>query len=147
MQGNTFFDTNIWLYQILTSEDSDTQRKKQIAIQLCLEQNIKIFTSVQVLNEVSNVLLKKFYFEKAKVLDFVNQIVNIAEIIPLQISVTFDGIEIYSKYKFSFYDSLIVASALSVKCCHLVTEDLQNQQVIDYKSHQLQIVNPFKELV
>lgn len=147
MQGNIFFDTNIWLYQILTSEDSDTQRKKQIAMQLCLEPNMRIFTSVQVLNEVSNVLLKKFSFEKSKVLDFLNQIVNIAEIIPLQTSITLDGVEIYSRYKFSFYDSLIVASALSVECSYLVTEDLQNKQTINYQLHQLQIVNPFQENV
>ena len=44
---------------------------------------------------------------------------------------------------FSFYDASIVASAFSVKCLQLVTEDLQNQQIIKYQSHQLIVINPF----
>lgn len=144
MRGNTFLDTNIWLYQILTSEDAESQRKKQRAIALCLEPDIKIFTSVQVLNEISNVLLKKFSFEKSKVLDFLNQIINTVEVIPLLPGITLDAVEISSRYGFSFYDSSIIASALSVKCLQLVTEDLQNQQIIKYQSHQLIVLNPFE---
>ena len=68
MRGKTFLDTNTWLYQILTSEDAESKRKKQRAIALCLEPDINIFTSVQVLNEISNVLLKKFDFEKRSLL-------------------------------------------------------------------------------
>lgn len=92
MRGNTFLDTNIWLYQILTSEDAESQRKKQRAIALCLEPDIKIFTSVQVLNEISNVLLKKFSFEKSKVLDFLKQIINTVEVIPLEQEITLDAV-------------------------------------------------------
>jgi predicted nucleic acid-binding protein len=43
-------------------------------------------------------------------------------------------------YGFSFYDSLIVASALEMKCDVLYSEDLQNGQQI---GKQLTIVNPF----
>lgn len=50
------------------------------------------------------------------------------------------GIEICERYKFSFYDSLIVAAALIVDAKILYSEDLQHGQVID---RQLRIVNPF----
>ncbi len=143
MRGNTFLDTNIWLYQILTSEDAESQRKKERSLALCLEPDIKIFTSVQVLNEISNVMLKKFSFEKSKVLDFLNQIINTVEVIPLQAAIALDAVEISYRYGFSFYDASIVASAFSVKCLQLVTEDLRNQQIIKYQSHQLIVVNPF----
>jgi predicted nucleic acid-binding protein len=51
------------------------------------------------------------------------------------------AIEIKIKYKFSFWDSLIVASALENRCNILYTEDLQHGQVIETT---LKIVNPFK---
>jgi predicted nucleic acid-binding protein len=50
------------------------------------------------------------------------------------------GMEICERYKFSFYDSVIVAAALIVGAKVLYSEDLQHGQVID---RQLRIVNPF----
>jgi predicted nucleic acid-binding protein len=44
---------------------------------------------------------------------------------------------------FSHYDSLIVATALSINCSVLYSEDLQHGQVVDGR---LTIVNPFKSL-
>jgi predicted nucleic acid-binding protein len=44
------------------------------------------------------------------------------------------------RYKFSLYDSVIVASALRNDCEVLYTEDLQHGQVIE---RQLEILNPF----
>lgn len=48
--------------------------------------------------------------------------------------------EIVSRYKFSFYDSLIVSAALQCGCGILFTEDMQDGQVIE---GQLLIKNPF----
>ena len=45
------------------------------------------------------------------------------------------------RYKFSFYDSVIVASALQARCKVLYSEDLQHGQVID---KQLRVTNPFE---
>jgi len=45
------------------------------------------------------------------------------------------------KYKFSYWDSLIIASALESGCGILYTEDMQDGQVIE---DRLRIVNPFK---
>ena len=50
------------------------------------------------------------------------------------------GIEIKAKYKFSFWDSLIVATAIENNCEILYTEDLQNGQLIE---RTLKVVNPF----
>ena len=49
-------------------------------------------------------------------------------------------IEIHTRYKYSYYDSLIIASALENDCAILYTEDLHHSQVIDEK---LAIINPF----
>lgn len=48
--------------------------------------------------------------------------------------------EVCERYKFSFYDSLIIASALIVGSTVLYTEDLQHGQIIE---RQLRVANPF----
>jgi predicted nucleic acid-binding protein len=49
--------------------------------------------------------------------------------------------QIADKYQFSFYDSLIIAAALSCNCKKLFSEDMQDGQVIE---NTLTIINPFK---
>ena len=44
------------------------------------------------------------------------------------------------RYRFSWFDSLIVATALEAGCETLFTEDLQHGQVIE---NRLTIFNPF----
>ena len=59
---------------------------------------------------------------------------------PITVATHDRGLEVIERYKFSLYDSLIVASALIAGVKVLYSEDLQHGQVID---HQLRIVNPF----
>jgi len=47
---------------------------------------------------------------------------------------------IAQRYQFSFYDSLIIASALEAGCITLYSEDMQHEQVIEKR---LTIRNPF----
>ena len=49
-------------------------------------------------------------------------------------------LDIQGRYGFSFWDSMIVASALEAGCTRLLTEDLQHGQVIE----GLRIENPFR---
>ncbi len=48
---------------------------------------------------------------------------------------------IKARYKYNYWDSLIIASALQNNCSILYTEDLQDGQVIE---NALKIVNPFR---
>ncbi len=50
------------------------------------------------------------------------------------------ALDVQDRYRFSWYDSLIIASALEAGCEFLYSEDMQNNQVIEGR---LQIVNPF----
>ncbi len=45
------------------------------------------------------------------------------------------------QYQFSYWDSLVLVSALNANCEFIYTEDLQHQQVIE---NRLTILNPFK---
>lgn len=51
------------------------------------------------------------------------------------------ALNLRARFRFSFYDSLIVAAALEAGCKRLLTEDLQDGQQID----GLTIENPFEE--
>ncbi len=48
---------------------------------------------------------------------------------------------IKDKYKYGYFDSLIISSALENDCSILFTEDLHSNQKIEEK---LKIINPFK---
>ena len=48
--------------------------------------------------------------------------------------------EMRIRYHYSYYDSLILASAVESRCTVLYSEDMQHGQVIEKK---LKIVNPF----
>jgi predicted nucleic acid-binding protein len=50
------------------------------------------------------------------------------------------ALNIHFKYHFSYYDSLIIASALQNECSILYSEDLNHNQKIE---NVLTIINPF----
>ena len=49
------------------------------------------------------------------------------------------ALEIQARYRYGFYDSLIIAAALEAGCQRLLSEDMQHGQQIEH----LRIVNPF----
>ncbi len=49
-------------------------------------------------------------------------------------------LDLQARFRFSFYDSLIVAAALQAGCSRLLTADLQHGQQVD----SVTIENPFK---
>ena len=52
------------------------------------------------------------------------------------------ALSIQSRYRYSFYDSLIIAAALEAGCTRLLSEDLQAGQTID----GLRIEDPFARI-
>lgn len=62
---------------------------------------------------------------------------TIAEIDTLKV---IQALEIKSRYQYSYWDSLIIATALTLDCTILYSEDLHHDQLIAQK---MRIVNPF----
>jgi predicted nucleic acid-binding protein len=50
------------------------------------------------------------------------------------------ALDIMNRYKYSYYDSLILSAALGSDCSILYSEDMQHEQVIE---KSLKIINPF----
>lgn len=133
MKDKPTFDTNILIYAFGKQDD----KRKHIAKEIIAKCNI---ISLQVVNETAYVLLRKFNFkapELDEVIGFMKQNFIITN---LNINILDQTLKIADRYGFSFWDSMMVASACDSHCTILYTEDLQHEQLIE---GHLQIINPF----
>ena len=135
MKDRAFIDTNILVYLYSTDEP----QKKYVANSLF--ENCEPFISTQVLQELSNVLKKKYKVEWQEINAVIDEITKTVEVLTNNQKTFKAAINIAEKYNFSFYDSLIIASTIESNCKTLYSEDLQHKQKIENK---LQIINPFK---
>jgi predicted nucleic acid-binding protein len=130
--AESFFDTSVLLY-LLSSVAEKADRVEEI-----LEASGII--SVQVLNEFTAVAYHKLAMPLADIREVLETVRNICRTEPLTVEDHDRAVQIMERYKFSFYDSVIVATALRAGCETLYTEDLQHRQIID---RQLTVINPF----
>lgn len=129
---DSFFDTSVVFY--LLSNDS---RKADRVEELLAERGA---ISVQVLNEFAAVAMRKLRMPLSGIREILDTVRTVCTVEPVTVATHDLGLAVFERYKFSFYDSLIIASALIVGAKVLYSEDLQHGQVID---RQLRVVNPF----
>lgn len=132
MRDRTFVDSNIWLYLF----DIDLSKKSK-ALSL-LKKNHLI--STQVLSENANVCLRKLKMTIEDVQQHVENLSRHCQVLEINQKIIFQAFSIHKDYQYSYYDSLIISTALDNNCSILYTEDLQNGQLIYGK---LKVVNPF----
>ena len=137
--NDKFADSNILLY--LFSNDS---AKKETALQIF---NAHPIISFQVIGENMNVCLRDLKFTVEKSLTHAQELQKNCDVRHINATTIACALQIFKRYKYSFWDSLIIASALEAKCTTLYTEDLQHKQVIENigenEDAKLTIVNPF----
>ena len=143
MTGKVFVDSNIWLYALTTPRDGEELSKRSKAIECIRKLTDKkiIVVSVQVINEFHWNMLRKFKVDDALVTDIVKvNVESIAVITEVGYSLYRKAFDLREKYSLSFWDSLIVGSALESSCEKLYSEDLQHGLIVDGK---LTVCNPF----
>ncbi|MBD2395851.1 PIN domain-containing protein [Cyanobacterium aponinum FACHB-4101] len=143
MKDKYFFDTNVFIYALVESSNEKDIGKKQTALSWIENKEIEVIISSQVLNEVSNILLKKSKFTPVQIIETLEWMIDSLDVISLTPEISLTALDLHYRYQFSFYDSLIVSGAICSECEYLLTEDLQQGQVITYKSHLVKVVNPF----
>jgi len=84
--------------------------------------------------------LKKTAFSYEKIQLIVHEIIETVEVVPVDEQDISYALDIAERYKLSWYDALIVASAVSSEADILYTEDMQNALQID---KSIRITNPF----
>jgi len=138
MKDNFFIDTNIFVYAKLASPESED--KREAAIRLLQAVKGPFVTSTQVLGEFSSVMIRS-KAEDALIQRLIQAIAEDCEVAPVTSASIQRAWRLRIKYHFSFWDSLILASALENKCSRLYSEDFQHGQVIE---SSLRVINPFK---
>lgn len=136
MTDKVFLDTNILIY----SYSKDEIKKQTIANQVLEDYSENIVISKQVINELINVLFKKFKLSSNDIENVILELDTFIPIVDFDIKTQIKALRLKEKYKFQFYDALIVATALESGCSVLFSEDMQHHQVIN---DVLTIVNPF----
>ena len=140
MSGD-FIDSNVILYLL----DPDTRRHTaaRSLIDRALAE-LSGWISFQVVQEVLNVVTRRFAppatDEQARQL-LTDVLLPLWRVSPSP-ALYQSALDVRARYQFSFYDSLIVAAALTSGCDRLFSEDLQDGQVID----GLRIDNPFSRV-
>ena len=135
---NAFVDTNVLVYA--ADESVEANRKRVIARELLRTPDLQI--SVQVLNEfvASARNPGKLGLSRESENDWLKGwlAMPIATLTP---GLFIESIRIHREYQLSHWDSLIVATALSLNCPALYTEDMQHGQIIE----GMEVINPFHE--
>ncbi|OQW86844.1 MAG: hypothetical protein BWK78_09645 [Thiotrichaceae bacterium IS1] len=132
MKDNYFLDTNVLIYTVTGEE-----RKKEIAINLLCTNAV---ISTQVVNECINVMSRKWKYDYSQIRLVTAQFTQECQVMTLSLRTVSLAMNLAEKYRYTYFDSLILASALEANCESLYSEDLQHGQVIDQR---LRIINPF----
>lgn len=133
VNSSYFIDSNILLYSI-----GDDPYKKQISQSLL--KNINVVISTQVLNEFCNVVFKKKLITPDELFLSVQGFSEVFKVMDIGSDLVINALNIKNRYQYSYWDSLIIATALKSGVTILYSEDMANGQMID---NQLIIVNPF----
>jgi predicted nucleic acid-binding protein len=126
-----FFDTNVLIY--IVSSDQRKQRAEDILRE-------RGTVSVQVLNEFANVVHRKLGHEWSAIEFALSRLSLFFDTVsPLTLDTHSSALAIARDHRLSFYDALIVASAIEAGCDTLYSEDMQDGHTIG----ALTICNPF----
>jgi predicted nucleic acid-binding protein len=125
----TFLDSNILIY--LVSSDESKKEKSTILL------NPRFYISTQVVAENINVCLRKFKLTKDKAYNHGNFLLSKFNLITIEKSFFPIAFQLSKKYQFSFWDSLIVATALQSDCSLLYSEDMHDGLIVEDKLRSL----------
>ena len=130
--ADPFFDTSVLLY-LLSGDSAKADRVETLL-------STRGVVSVQVLNEFAVVALRKLKMPLNEIREILDTIRAVCAVEPITIETHDRGLAVLERYRFSLYDSMLVATALIAGAKIIYSEDLQHGQVID---EQLRVTNPF----
>ena len=134
--GKIFLDTNVLVYLY-----SDSEPEKQKTAYEQIEKDIR-YISTQVLTEFCNICIKKLKMSITDIDIALTALMDICELVEVDDATLRQALLIHNKLNYTFYDSVVIYSALASGCDYLYTEDMQDGQVIE---NRLVIKNIFKQ--
>jgi len=135
MNGRVFLDTNILIYLYSESEKG----KRETAYRILDEH--RCVTSLQAMSEAGNVWFRKYGWDGMRIRKHLDNIELVCDaVLPIGRGEIDLALSLKDRYGYSYFDSLMLASALEGDCDTIMTEDMGNGQRIGGK---LSIKNPF----
>jgi predicted nucleic acid-binding protein len=131
-KGSAFIDSNVVLY--LLSEDARKANRSEALLRT------RPTISVQVLNEVTSVCLRKLHMAWHEIADLVDAMKSFCTVVPITVDIHDSARRLAERHGFAFDDACIVATASISGCQILYTEDMQDGLIVE---DGLTIRNPF----
>lgn len=128
-----YLDTNVLIYFYSVDEPD----KQKTALELLQKEPV---ISVQNINEAVNVFFRKFQLPVEDVALKIRELCRACEVVPVSIDDVEYAVQLKKRYGYSYFDCLMLASALNAKMTVFYSEDMQHEQRID---NSLTIINPF----
>lgn len=136
MPAKILLDTNLWVYLYA----KNPPEKYQVVHQIVTDQFEAISVSAQILGELFYVLTRKKLLPPSEAKNVIVEMATTFPVLAIDTANVLLALDINTHYQYSYWDSLIVATAVLADCATLYSEDMQHQQVIDGKT---QLLNPF----
>ena len=139
MPAEHFLDTNLFIYH-LEGLHTDKGRVANQIIRNGLATGTACI-SYQVVQECLNTAIRKseIPLDTDGTRRYLDKVLTPLIQVPSTVGLYHRALDIQARYRYGFYDSLIIAAALEAGCTRLYSEDMQHGQQIE----QLQIKNPF----
>jgi len=129
----SFFDSNVLVY-IASGDPAKADRAEKL-----ISEGGTI--SVQVLNEVANVVRRKMRMTWLETRVFLSSLSGLLKVESITIETHKMGLALAERYGLSLYDAIIAASALQAGCDTLWSEDMHDGLMLDGR---LRIASPFR---
>lgn len=135
--SKVFLDTNILVYSLDQSDPAKRDKCRGHIRNLTKENNAVI--STQVMQEFYVAATKKLNADPLLIKDIIASLERIEAVVVTPTLIK-EAIDCAIINRLSFWDALIITAAESAQCNMLLTEDLNDGQII----RNVRIVNPFK---
>ena len=137
MNEKIFVDSNIWVYLFASDDKSKNTIVRNFIAENTLNNNILVI-SYQVLNEVATVLKIKKKLSEEKIRFVVETMIHLCLVQDFTKSILLKASALRDEHNFSYWDSVIIATAIEADCKYLFSEDMQHGQTIcNLKIHNI----------
>ena len=136
INDKVFIDTNILIY----AYSLDEKEKRDVVKAIIENSQTNVVISTQVVNEFINVMRKKMAVSLMDLQIAVDELSQLGFVSLIDMGTISQALSISKLFKYAYFDSLIIASALENSCKILYSEDMQHGQVLEKK---LTILNPY----
>ena len=141
MSVEGFIDTNLFIYQLEALDE-----RKSAAADRIIRKGIETHDaciSFQVVQECLNTALRKaeIPLDREQTRAYLEKVLVPLWRVSPSLALYNRALDVQARYRYGFYDSLIIAAALDADCRRVYSEDLQDGQRIE----SLVVENPFRE--